>query len=530
MFSDLSLNTPTGWAWFFGDENFTAPWTLVNASPGWTARYNLSSVAMPDGSIVLMGGTDSISSKNDTWRSTDNGVTWTLVNPSSGWPARSALSSVVMPDSSIVLTGGFNTSTRYNDTWRSTDNGATWTRMNTSSGWTARWAHSSVAMPDGSIVLMGGNDGGLKNDTWRSTNNGATWTLVNASPVWTARYNLSSVAMPDGSIVLMGGTDSRGNTNDTWRSTDNGVTWTQVNASSGWPARSALSSVAMPDGSIVLMGGFNTSTRYNDTWRSTDNGATWTLVNASSGWTARYALSSVAMPDGSIVLMGGNNGGVGIKNDTWRFMPAGSSLQNPSHTYTIPGNYSVALQAYNGGGYNSTRKAGFITVGAPPIASFTANVTFGPKPLAVNFTDLSTNTPTSWNWTFGDGNFSVLQNPVHLYEFNGTFTVSLNATNAWGSNISVRTNYIVVTVPKPIPNFTANVTSGTVPLPVLFSDLSLNTPTGWAWFFGDENFTAPWTLVNASPGWTARYNLSSVAMPDGSIVPDGRYGQHQQQE
>ena len=53
--------------------------------------------------------------------------------------------------------------------------------------------------------------------------------------------------------------------------------------------------------------------------------------------------------------------------------------------------------------------------GTPPIASFTANVTFGPKPLAVNFTDLSTNTPTSWNWTFGDGNFSVLQNPVHIY-------------------------------------------------------------------------------------------------------------------
>ena len=67
------------------------------------------------------------------------------------------------------------------------------------------------------------------------------------------------------------------------------------------------------------------------------------------------------MPDGSIVLMGGTDG-TGLKNDVWRFMPAGSSEQNPSHTYTTPGTYSVALQAYNAGGYNSTRKTGYITV------------------------------------------------------------------------------------------------------------------------------------------------------------------------
>ena len=78
--------------------------------------------------------------------------------------------------------------------------------------------------------------------------------------------------------------------------------------------------------------------RKNDVWRSTDNGATWTQVNASAGWTARVAHSSVVMPDGSIVLMGGYDGSSN-KNDVWRFMPAGSSAQNPSHTYTMPGTY-----------------------------------------------------------------------------------------------------------------------------------------------------------------------------------------------
>ena len=60
----------------------------MNASAGWSARYGHSSVVMPDGSIVLMGGYDNGSYKNDVWRSTDNGATWTQVNASAGWSAR----------------------------------------------------------------------------------------------------------------------------------------------------------------------------------------------------------------------------------------------------------------------------------------------------------------------------------------------------------------------------------------------------------------------------------------------------------
>jgi len=520
-FTDISSNSPTGWAWYFGDENYTAPWTRVTASAGWTGRGEHSSVAMPDGSIVLLGGITDISPfiMNDTWRSTDNGATWTRVTASAGWLARCGHTSVVMPDGSIVLMGGYSGGGGVkNDTWRSTDNGATWTRVNASAGWTGRQGHSSVAMPDGSIVLMGGFDSGFKNDVWRSTDKGATWTQVNASAGWTPRDAHSSVAMPDGSIVLMGGAVSGGTfKNDVWRSTNNGTTWTQVNASAGWSTGYSHSSVAMLDGSIVLMGGYGGGYK-NGTWRSTDKGASWTQVNISSGWSARNDHTSVVMPDGSIVLMGGRDSGYNYMNDTWRFMPVGSSAQNPSHTYTTPGIYQVALQVYNAGGYNSTRRTGYITVIGAPIPHFTANVTAGAAPLTVQFYDNSIGIPTSWNWSFGDGYFSVLQNPAHTYTYVGTYTVSLNTTNALGSNTATRTNYIIISVIRPIPDFSANVTLGTAPLSVSFTDLSLKNPIGWAWYFGDENFTVPWTLVNASAGWTARWSHSSVAMPDGSIV------------
>jgi hypothetical protein len=83
QFNDSSTGSPTGWAWYFGDENFTAPWTQVTSNAGWSPRKGLSSVVMHDGSIVLMGGwTGDTSFKDDTWRSTDKGATWSLMSES----------------------------------------------------------------------------------------------------------------------------------------------------------------------------------------------------------------------------------------------------------------------------------------------------------------------------------------------------------------------------------------------------------------------------------------------------------------
>ncbi len=50
-----------------------------------------------------------------------------------------------------------------------------------------------------------------------------------------------------------------------------------------------------------------------------------------------------------------------------------------------------------------------------PVANFTANTQAGCSPLVVNFQDQSTNNPTSWNWNFGNGNTSTLQNPTATY-------------------------------------------------------------------------------------------------------------------
>jgi PKD repeat protein len=123
-----------------------------------------------------------------------------------------------------------------------------------------------------------------------------------------------------------------------------------------------------------------------------------------------------------------------------------------------------------------------------PVANFTGTPLAGCSPLIVSFQDMSTGSPTSWNWNFGNGNTSVLQNPSASYFTPGTYTVTLTVSNASGSNTLTRTQYISVYEP-PTVDFNATPRSGCFPLRVQFNDLSQpgagNTSVAWLWDFGN---------------------------------------------
>jgi len=192
----------------------------------------------------------------------------------------------------------------------------------------------------------------------------------------------------------------------------------------------------------------------------------------------------------------------------WTFGDGGSSTaQNPSHDYTSAGDHTVSLTAANAGGSDSETKTNYISVTTPPppapVADFSGSPTSGDYTLTVNFTDLSTNTPTSWDWTFGDGGSSTAQNPSHDYTSAGNYTVSLTAANAGGSDSETKTNYISVTTPPPpapVADFSGSPTSGDYPLTVSFTDLSTNSPTSWDWTFGDGGSS---TAQNPSHDYTS---------------------------
>jgi len=191
------------------------------------------------------------------------------------------------------------------------------------------------------------------------------------------------------------------------------------------------------------------------------------------------------------------------KNWSWDFNGDGiidSYDQNPApHVYSVAGRYDVSLTVRgNDFRTNTSVRAQYITV--RPHNSFSADITSGKAPLTVQFTDTSTGSPTSWNWNFGDGGTSTIQNPTHTFTTAGVYTVSMVATRAGVSGTPAATRTITV---YPDADFTATPRSGVYPLTVQFTDTSTGSPTSWSWNFGDgqtsteQNPTHVYTTIGA---------------------------------
>ena len=131
-----------------------------------------------------------------------------------------------------------------------------------------------------------------------------------------------------------------------------------------------------------------------------------------------------------------------------------SSLQNPFHLFPGPGTYNVTLIIENTLGCRDTITKPIIIL-TPPVADFT----WGNSCInsLVNFTDLTTSSPTSWNWTFGDGTFSTQKNPSHTYTSSGNFTVTLITGTINGCIDTV--THIITVHPLPVANAGANQTT-----------------------------------------------------------------------
>ncbi len=148
-----------------------------------------------------------------------------------------------------------------------------------------------------------------------------------------------------------------------------------------------------------------------------------------------------------------------------------SSDKRPVYLNKTPNN-TFNLTEINANGANSKLSA--ITVfnhvdPGLPIAKFRANVTSGNAPLSVQFIDLSQNI-TLRHWNFGDGNYSIDQNPKHTYSATGNYTVNLTVNNDKGTNSKIL-EIIVHKVPNndkilPVVNISSNVTRGYAPLEV----------------------------------------------------------------
>jgi PKD repeat protein len=190
-----------------------------------------------------------------------------------------------------------------------------------------------------------------------------------------------------------------------------------------------------------------------------------------------------------------------------------STLRNPQHFYTFNGNHNVVLNVSDG--INYAVFSNMIISSINISSSFLPYLAVTTYPgSGITFTDTSTGSPTHWQWSFGDGTLSTLQNPTHSWTTAGTYTVSLNVTDGFDYSTN-STSVIVDSV-----NFTATPTTGKTPLTVAFTDLSGNA-TSWAWNFGDggSSTTQNPTHTYLKPGsFQVTLNVVNAASMHGNVT------------
>jgi CSLREA domain-containing protein len=176
---------------------------------------------------------------------------------------------------------------------------------------------------------------------------------------------------------------------------------------------------------------------------------------------------------------------------------------SPTHTYAMPGFYSVSLTVSGFGGTDTETKSNFIDVYQPVQADFSASPTNGVAPLQVTFTNLSTGDYESCSWTFGDGETSDdCGSPTHTYAMPGVYSVLLTVSGFGGTDTETKSTFIEVYQPVQA-DFSASPTNGVAPLQVTFTNLSSGAYDTCAWTFGDgetsDDCGSP-THTYAAPG------------------------------
>jgi PKD repeat protein len=168
-----------------------------------------------------------------------------------------------------------------------------------------------------------------------------------------------------------------------------------------------------------------------------------------------------------------------------------STIQNPQNIqYNTVGLFPVKLKVTKPNFSDSITKIAYIEVIDPTVVScdFTGTPTVLVAGNTVNFTDLSTNTPTSWNWTFTGGTpaASTVKNPQNiLYNTPGIYNVWHKAANATTNDTLTKIGYIKVIDPLEIPqaDFIADFYIRPAGSNINFTNLSTGIYDSLHWYF-----------------------------------------------
>lgn len=219
-----------------------------------------------------------------------------------------------------------------------------------------------------------------------------------------------------------------------------------------------------------------------------------------------------------------------ITSWSWNFGDGNtSSVRNPTHTYTAPGTYNITLTASDGSVSVAEVKSAYILVNPLPAVSFSTTLSACSVPYNSIFTNVQpSNGSFTYNWTFGNGQTSNVQNPTTIvYNNPGNYDISLTVTNTQTGCVKTITQNISVF--NFDAQFTSNLSQACIGQSINFQDQSHSSTSTWSWDFGDgtssssqnpsHTFSAPGTYTvtltafNAANGCSDTYTRTIQIFP-----------------
>ena len=411
----------------FRTSNSGTSWTDISNNLSIAMMYRLSN-AQTNANIVLTGWQD-----NGTNRRGSTGA-WTNVIGGDG------MECIIDYSNSNNMYG----SLYYGEIYRSTNGGNSFPTNIVQSGGTGvnadgEWVTPYVMSPTSATTLFVG-----KAQLYKSTNSGTAWAQVGTISGGSGGLKAIAVAPSNVNYIYIA------KRNKIWRSTD-GATFTDITGT--LPVNSAsITYIAVsntdPQKVWVTFSGYSAA---NKVFRSTNGGTSWT--NISTGLPN--------LPVNCVVYQNNSDDGIYVGTDVGVYYRSNSVTSWQSFSTGLPNVIVSELEIY----YTTNRlraatygrglwESDLYTPGnTPPVSNFTLDNNTICQGATVQFTDLSTNSPTSWNWTFQGGtpSTSTSQNPSVTYNTPGIYDVTLVAANANGSNSSTQTTAVTV-VAIPVVN------------------------------------------------------------------------------
>ena len=450
-------------------------------------QYYKISQSLSNPSLLLGGAQD-----NGTHR--QQGANWDLVRGGDG------MDNGIDPDNNQIMYA----SVYYGDFSKSTNGGNTFFSMNslTAAG-SGNWVTPFLIDPTNSNIIYAGFD-----QLWRSNNKGNTWNATSANVIGNGNIDAIAVAPSNNQIIYVSIDENL------YRSANNGSNWNLV--SQGMPGTSHITGITVSniDANHIWVSRSSYAPNHK-VFESTDGGQTW--LNR-TGNLPNLPVNCIVYQNNSLdAVYIGTDVGVYYRdatlNDWTPYMLGLPNVIVKDLEIYYAGN-KIRAGTYGRGIWEASLYSNFFSI---PNANFTA-LPFSTCATGdtVTLTDASQGTPSNWKWsfypntvTFVNGTADTSQNPQVVFNALGDYTITLQASNQYGSDTETKPKAVSV---------------GGKPLP--FTEDFEGTAFYEQWQVVNPDNSNTWqtaTISGTQPGDQAAYmefyNYTAIGQKDGLITP-----------